>query len=136
MNNKQSLIRLLLFLEMSSVCLRFISTRFGIFLVLFLVTFYTDKVDGKIKLWKHINQHKLLQIDSTSLHLLFQRNFTSLNVINYQDFHYGIALPDIHLDLVFINDVLLYQTLCPITLILQLPRYHRKQFLGGTSALS
>jgi hypothetical protein len=45
-------------------------------------------------------------------------------------------LPDIHLDLVFINDVLIYQTLCPITLILQLPRYHRKPFLGGTSVLS
>ena len=101
--------------------------------MLFLVAFYTDKVDEKIKLWKHINQHKLHQIDSTSLHLLFQRNFTSLNVINYQDFHYGIALPDIHLDLVFINDVLICQTLCPIILILQLPRYHRKQFLGGTS---
>ena len=78
----------------------------------------------------------LHQIDSTSLHLLFQRNFTLLNVINYQDFLYGISLPDIHLDLVFINDVLIYQTLCPITLILQLPRYHRKPFLGGTSALS
>ena len=77
----------------------------------------------------------LHQIDSTSLHLLFQRDFT-LNVINYQDFLYGISLPDIHLDLVFINDVLIYQTLCPITLILQLPRYHRKPFLGGTSALS
>jgi hypothetical protein len=60
------------------------------------------------------------------------RNFTLLNVINYQDFLYGISLPDIHLDLVFINDVLIYQTLCPITLILQLPRYHRKPFLGGT----
>jgi hypothetical protein len=71
----------------------------------------------------------LHQIDSTSLHLLFQRNSTLLNVINYQDFLYGIRLPDIHLDLVFI-------TLCPITLILQLPRYHRKPFLGGTSALS
>jgi hypothetical protein len=45
----------------------------------------------------------LHQIDSTSLHLLFQRNFTLLNVINYQDFLYGISLPDIHLDLVFIN---------------------------------
>ena len=79
----------------------------------------------------------LHQIDSTSLHLLFQRNFTfKLNVINYQDFLYGISLPDIHLDLVFINDVLIYQTLCTITLILQLPRYHRKPFLGGTSALS
>ena len=80
----------------------------------------------------------LHQIDSTSLHLLFQRNFTLLNVINYQDFLYGISLPDIHLDLVFINDVLICQTLsmCPITLILQLPRYHRKPFLGGTSALS
>jgi hypothetical protein len=76
------------------------------------------------------------QIDSTSLHLLFQRNFTLLNVINYQDFLYDISLPDIHLDLVFINDVLIYQTLCPITLILQLLRYHRKPFLGGTSALS
>ena len=75
----------------------------------------------------------LHQIDSTSLHLLFQRNFTLLNVINYQDFLYGISLPDIHLDLVFINDVLICQTLCPITLILQLPRYHRKPFLGGTS---
>jgi hypothetical protein len=42
-------------------------------------------------------------------------------VINYQDFLYGISLPDIHLDLVFINDVLICQTLCPITLILQLP---------------
>ena len=135
MNNKQSLIRLLLFLEKSSVCLRFISTRFGIFGAIFSY-FLCDKVDGKIKLWKHINQHKLHQIDSTSLHLLFQRNFTSLNVINYQDFHYCIALPDIHLDLVFINDVLICQTLCPITLILQLPRYHRKPFLGGTSALS
>ena len=41
----------------------------------------------------------LHQIDSTSLHLLFQRNFTLLNVINYQDFLYGISLPDIHLDL-------------------------------------
>ena len=28
----------------------------------------------------------LHQIDSTSLHLLFQRNFTLLKVINYQDF--------------------------------------------------
>ena len=74
----------------------------------------------------------LHQIDSTSLHLLFQRNFTLLNVINYQDFLYGIS----YLDLVFINDVLIYQTLCPITLILQLPRYHKKPFLGGTSALS
>jgi hypothetical protein len=65
----------------------------------------------------------LHQIDSTSLHLLFQRNFTLLNnVINYQDFPYGISLPDIHLDLVFYkNDVLICQTLCPITLILQLP---------------
>ena len=71
----------------------------------------------------------LYQIDSTSLHLLFQRNFTLLNVINYQDFLYGISLPDIHLDLVFINEVLICQTLCPITLILQLPRYHRKPFL-------
>ena len=79
----------------------------------------------------------LHQIDSTSLHLLFQRNFTLKNVINYQDFlYYGISLPDIHLDSVFINDVLIYQTLCPITLILQLPRYHRKPFLGGTSTLS
>ena len=80
----------------------------------------------------------LHQIDSTSLHLLFQRNFTLLYVINYQDVLYGISLPDIHLDLVFINDVLICQTLCPITLpvILQLPRYHRKPFLGGTSALS
>jgi hypothetical protein len=34
-------------------------------------------------------------------------------VINYQDFLYGISLPDIHLDLVFINDVLIYQTLAP-----------------------
>ena len=67
----------------------------------------------------------LHQIDSTSLHLLFQRNFTLLNVINYQDFLYGISLPDIHLDLVFINDVLICQTLCPIT-ILQLPRYINK----------
>jgi hypothetical protein len=49
----------------------------------------------------------LHQIDSTSLHLLFQANFTLLNVINYQDFFYGISLPDIHLDLVFINDVLI-----------------------------
>ena len=57
----------------------------------------------------------LHQIDSTSLHLLFQRNFTLLNVINYQDFLNGISLPDIHLDLVFINDVLICQTLCPIT---------------------
>jgi hypothetical protein len=79
----------------------------------------------------------LHQIDSTSLHLLFQRNFTLLNnVIHYQDFLYGISLPDIHLDLVFINDVLICQTLCPITLILQLPRYHRKPFLGGISAFS
>ena len=80
----------------------------------------------------------LHQIDSTSLYLLFQRNFTLLNVINYQDFLYGISLPDIHLDLVFINDVLICQTLCPIALpvILQLPRYHRKPFFGGTSALS
>jgi hypothetical protein len=31
--------------------------------------------------------------------LLFQRNFTLLNVINYQDFLCGISLPDIHLDL-------------------------------------
>jgi len=53
-----------------------------------------------------------------------------------QDFLYGISLPDIHLDLVFINDVLICQTLCPITLILQLPRCHRKPFLGGTSVLS
>jgi hypothetical protein len=64
--------------------------------------------------------HKLHQIDSTSLYLLFQRNFTSLNVINYQDFHYGIALPDIHLDLVFINDVLICQTLCPMHLLKQI----------------
>jgi hypothetical protein len=78
----------------------------------------------------------LHQIDSTSLHLLFQRNFTLLNVINYQDFLYSISLPDIHLDLVFINDVLICQTFCPITFILQLQRYHRKPFLGGTSALS
>ena len=79
----------------------------------------------------------LHQIDSTSLHLLFQRNFTLLNnVIHYLDFLYGISLPDIHLDLVFINDVLICQTLCPITLILQLPRYHRKPFLGGISAFS
>jgi hypothetical protein len=78
----------------------------------------------------------LQQIDSTSLHLLLQRNFTLLNVINYHDFLYGISLPDIHLELVFINDVLICQTLCPITLILQLSRYHRKPFLGGTSALS
>jgi hypothetical protein len=76
------------------------------------------------------------QIESTSLRLLFQRNFTLLNVINYQDFLYGISLPDIHLDLVFIKDVLICQTLCPIPIILQLPRYHRKPFLGGTSALS
>jgi hypothetical protein len=41
----------------------------------------------------------LHQIDSTSLRLLFQRNFTLLNVINYQDFLYGISLSDIHLDL-------------------------------------
>ena len=57
-------------------------------------------------------------------------------MINYHDFLYGISLPDIHLDLIFINDVLTCQTLCPITLILQLPRYHRKPLLGGTSALS
>ena len=63
----------------------------------------------------------LHQIDSTSLHLLFQRNFTLLMVINYQDFLYGISLPDIHLVFVFINDVLICQTLCPITLILPLP---------------
>ena len=63
-----------------------------------------------------LNNITLHQIDSTSLHLLFQRDFT-LNVINYQDFLYGISLPDIHLDLVFINDVLICQTLCPITLI-------------------
>ena len=69
----------------------------------------------------NITLHQI-EIDSTLLHLLFQRNFTLLNVINYQDFLYGISLPDIHLDLVFINDVLIYQTLCPITLILQLPR--------------
>ena len=68
----------------------------------------------------NITLHQI-EIDSTLLHLLFQRNFTLLNVINYQDFLYGISLPDIHLDLVFINDVLIYQTLCPITLILQLP---------------
>jgi hypothetical protein len=38
----------------------------------------------------------LHQIDSTSFHLLFQRNFTLLNnVINYQDFLYGISLPEI-----------------------------------------
>jgi hypothetical protein len=59
----------------------------------------------------------LHQIDSTSLHLLFQRNFTLKNVINYQDFLYGISLPDIHLDLVFINDVLICQTLCLSELI-------------------
>jgi hypothetical protein len=62
---------------------------------------------------KTINQHKfltLLQIDSTSLHLLFQRHFTLLNVINYQDFLYGISLTDIHLDLVFISDVMICQT--------------------------
>jgi hypothetical protein len=48
-----------------------------------------------------LNNITLHQIDSTSLHLLFQRNFTLLiNVINYQDFLYGISLPDIHLDLV------------------------------------
>jgi hypothetical protein len=45
--------------------------------------------------------------------------------INYQDFLYGISLPDIHLDLVFINDVLICQTLCPITLILQLPAWYQ-----------
>jgi hypothetical protein len=54
-----------------------------------------------------------------------ETQFTLLNVINYQDFLYGISLPDIHRDLVFINDVLICQTLCPITLILQLPQYHR-----------
>jgi hypothetical protein len=59
----------------------------------------------------------LHQIYSTSLPLLFQRNFTLLNVINYQDFLYGIRLPDIHLDLVFIYDVLFCQTLCPILFI-------------------
>jgi hypothetical protein len=56
-----------------------------------------------------LTNETLHQIDSTSLHLLFQRNFTLLNVIIYQDFLYGtcISLPDIHLDLVFINDVLI-----------------------------
>jgi hypothetical protein len=42
-----------------------------------------------------------------------------------------LSLSDIHLDLVFINDVLICQTVCPITLILKLLRYHRKPFLGG-----
>jgi hypothetical protein len=37
----------------------------------------------------------LHQIDSTSLHLLFQRNFTLKNVINYQDFLYGKQTDDI-----------------------------------------
>ena len=76
----------------------------------------------------------LHQIDSTSLHLLFQRNFTFIKCDKLSRF--SQSLPDIHLDLVFINDVLICQTLCPITLILQLPQYHRKPFLGGTSALS
>ena len=76
----------------------------------------------------------LHQIDSTSLHLLFQRNFTFIKCDKLSRF--SLSLPDIHLDLVFINDVLICQTLCAITLILQLPRYHRKPFLGGTSALS
>ena len=68
------------------------------------------KVDGKIKLWKHIyNQHNGNYVTS-NLHLLFQRNFTLLNVINNQDFLYGISLPDIHLDLVFISDVMICQT--------------------------
>ena len=79
----------------------------------------------------------LHQIDSTSLHLLFQRNSVySIKCDKLSRFFYGTSLPDIHRDLVFINDVLICQTLCPITLILQLPRYHRKPFLGGTSALS
>jgi hypothetical protein len=71
----------------------------------------------------------LHQIDSTSLHLLFQRNFTFIKCDKLSRF--SPSLPDIHLDLAFINDVLICQTL-----ILQLPRYHRKPFLGGTSALS
>jgi hypothetical protein len=76
----------------------------------------------------------LHQIDSTSLHLLFQRNFTFIKCDKLSRF--SQSLPDIHLDLVFINDVFICQTLCPITLILQLPRYHRKPFLGGISAFS
>jgi hypothetical protein len=48
---------------------------------------------------------------------------------------FSLSLPDIHLDLVFINDVLICQTLCTITLILQLPRYHRKPFLGDNYGL-
>jgi hypothetical protein len=46
---------------------------------------------------------------------------TMLDKSRHRDFLYGISLPDIHLDLVFINDVLICQALCPITLILQLP---------------
>ena len=56
----------------------------------------------------------LHQIDSTSLHLLFQRNFTFIKCDKLSRF--SQSLPDIHLDLVFINDVLICQTLCPITL--------------------
>jgi hypothetical protein len=64
----------------------------------------TDRLIVRRNILTNITLH---QIDSTSLHLLFQKNFTLLNVINYQDFLYGRSLPDIHLDLVFINDVLI-----------------------------
>ena len=54
----------------------------------------------------------LHQIDSTSLHLLFQRNFT----FNKCDklLRFSLSLPDIHLDLVFINDVLICQKKNPL----------------------
>jgi len=75
----------------------------------YLVTFKTDKFEEKIKLWKHIYQHNFTSNWLHFVHLLFQWNFTWLNVISYQDFLYGISLPDNHLDVVFINDVLICQ---------------------------
>jgi hypothetical protein len=66
----------------------------------------------------------LHQIDSTSLHLLFQRNFTFNKCDKLSRF--SLSLPDIHLELVFINDVLICQTLCPITLI-----YNYRDIIGN-----
>ena len=47
-------------------------------------------------------------------YICYFKETTLLNVINYQDFFYGISLPDIHLDLVFINDVLICQKKNPL----------------------
>jgi hypothetical protein len=62
----------------------------------------TEYVANK-KAWmtSEIFTNWLHQIDSTSLHLLFQRNFTLLNVINYQDFltnydNYGLIIGHFH----------------------------------------